>query len=317
MQLVESYLYEVGRFLPEEQRDELLADLRDDILGEVEGEAEAQGRLPELADEQLVLARFGHPLKAAGRYQPPRALIGSEIYPAFVHTLKVVSVVAVVGLVVVCLIGAQSSDWRLGPFDLLRMTLEVLLWVFAIVVLVFVSIEYSGERLNWYENWQPSTLGVSSLSVINRQDVITNLLSEGFFLLWWNDVVVLSSLIPEGIAERIVSLAPVWDAYFWPLNIIIGAVFILHFYVLVRGVWQRYALLAELVANAACLAIATALLTGGDLVILNDSFSPEFEYRVQRTVQISILVICGFIVWDMWLALRTFRGAMSGLRARH
>ncbi len=86
---------------------------------------------------------------------------------------------------------------------------------------------------------------------------------------------------------------------------------------LVRGVWQRYALLAELVANAACLAIATALLTGGDLVILNDSFSPEFENNVQRTVQFSILVICGFTVWDMWLALRTFRGAMSGLRARH
>jgi hypothetical protein len=147
--------------------------------------------------------------------------------------------------------------------------------------------------------------------------VITNLLSEGFFLLWWNDVVVLSNLIPEDIAERIVSLAPLWEAYFWPLNIIVGALFILHFYVLVRGVWQRHALLAELVGNVACLGVAAVLLTSGDLVMLNDSFSPEFENNVQRSVQLSILVICGFVVWDMWLALRTFRGAMSGLRTRH
>ncbi|XOV85622.1 MAG: hypothetical protein ACFHXK_11005 [bacterium] len=316
MQLVESYLYEVGRFLPKEERDELLADLRDDILGEIEGAAQAAGRAPEVADEQAVIARFGHPLKAAGRYQQPRALIGTELYPAFVHTLKVVSSVAVFGLVLVWLIGGETAGWRLGPFALLGMALEVLLWVFASVVLVFVAIEYSGERLQWYENWQPSALSSTSLGVINRQDVITNLISEGFFLLWWNNVVVLVGFLPQGAAEQVVALAPVWDTFFWPLNIIFGVLFLLHFYVLVRGVWQRFVLLAEVVGHIALLAIAGVLLSSGDLLVLNDQFPDGFARNAQRVVKVALLVVCAVTLWDIWLAFRTFRGAASRLRPR-
>ncbi|MCR9262135.1 MAG: hypothetical protein NXH95_20660 [Pseudomonadaceae bacterium] len=316
MQLVESYLYEVGRFLPKEERDELLADLRDDILGEVEGLAEAAGRPPELTDEQVVIARFGHPLKAAGRYQTPRALIGTELYPAFTHTLKVVFSVAFFGLVLVWLIGAEAADWRLGPFQLLGLAIEVLLWVFASVVLVFVAIEYSGERLRWYENWQPSELSSTSLGVINRQDVITNLISEGFFLLWWNNVVVLMQFLPEGASAQVIALAPIWETFFWPLNILFGALFLLHFYVLVRGVWLRPVLIAEVVGNTALLAIAAVLLTSGDLLVLNDGFPNGFTSNAQLVVKVALLVVCAATIWDIWLAFKTFRGAASRLRAR-
>ncbi|MEE4280843.1 MAG: hypothetical protein V2I41_02800 [Pseudomonadales bacterium] len=316
MQLVESYLYEVGRFLPKEERDELLADLRDDILGEIEGAAEAAGRAPQVADEQEVIARFGHPLKAAGRYQKPRALIGTDLYPAFMHTLKVVSSVAVFGLYLVWLIGGEAADWRLGPFALLGMFIEVLLWVFASVVLVFVAIEYSGERLRWYENWQPSALSSTSLGVINRQDVITNLISEGFFLLWWNNVVVLVGFLPEGAAEQVIALSPIWATFFWPLNIIFGVLFVLHFYVLVRGIWQRYVLLAEVVGNTALLAIVGVLLSSGDLVLLNDQFPNGFASNAQLVVKVALSVVCAAILWDIWLAFKAFRGAAARLRAR-
>lgn len=316
MQLVESYLYEVGRFLPKEERDELLADLRDDILGEVEGAAEAAGRAPDVSDEQEVIARFGHPLKAASRYQKPRALIGTDLYPAFIHTLKTVFGVAVFGLVLVWLIGGETADWRLGPLQLLGMSIDVLLWVFASVVLVFVAIEYSGERLQWYENWKPSALSSTSLGVINRQDVITNLISEGFFLLWWNNVVVLLRFLPEGAAEQVITLSPIWETFFWPLNIIFGALFLLHFYVLVRGVWQRFVLLTEVVGNTALLAIAVVLLGSGDLVLFNDQFPGGFASNAQLVVKVTLLVVCAATVWDIWLAFKTFRGAASRLRAR-
>ena len=149
MELVESYLNEVGRFLPEEQRSDILSELQDAIVGEVEGSGESAGRLPNEEDEKLVLARFGHPLKVASRYQTQKYLIGPDLYPAFIHTLKVVFVVALVAQVVVALIAAQTSDWQIGPGAMLAVVVEMVVWVAAIVVLVFIAIEYSGERLRW------------------------------------------------------------------------------------------------------------------------------------------------------------------------
>ena len=113
MELVESYLNEVGRFLPEDQRTEVLAELRDDILGEIEGRAETFGRAPSIEDEEIVLTQFGHPLKVAGRYQPEKYVIGPDLYPAFIHTLKGLFGLVVFFQVIAGLIIAQTNEWTI------------------------------------------------------------------------------------------------------------------------------------------------------------------------------------------------------------
>ena len=72
MELVDCYLIELGRYLPEDQRADILAELADAITGEVEGCAEAAGRAPTLADERNVLRRLSYcqiwcmPMKSSG-----------------------------------------------------------------------------------------------------------------------------------------------------------------------------------------------------------------------------------------------------------
>jgi hypothetical protein len=307
MELVESYLNEVGQFLPGEQRAAILLELGDDLVGEVEGRAESEGRAPNEADEVYVLAQFGHPLKVAGRYQPPKYLIGPDLYPAFIQTLKTVFVVALVAQVVIGLGVSQTNDWQIGPLSLLGMFVEILVWIVAIVVAVFIALEYSGEKLNLYENWKPQSISAGSLGVIRRGDVITNLFSEGFFLLWWNDVVVLQNWLPDQPGEFFVHLSDAWTPYFWHLNVLFGALFLLHFYVLVRGVWRRELLVAEIAGNAALLGLIVVLVTATALVEIG-GIEAELDYWIQQTVKVSLLVVAGITLWDMWLSFKVFRG---------
>lgn len=310
MELIESYLNEVGQFLPDEQRAAILLELGDDLVGEVEGRAEAEGREPNEADEAYVLTQFGHPLKVASRYQPPKYLIGPDLYPAFRQTLKTVFVVAMVAQVVIGLVVAQTNDWQIGPFALLGMFVEILVWIVAIVVGVFIALEYSGEKLNLYENWQPRSISSGTLGVIRRGDVITNLFSEGFFLLWWNDVVVLQNWLPGQagqVGEFYVRLSDVWAPYFWHLNILFGALFLLHFYVLVRGVWRRGLLIAEIAGNTALLGLIVTLVTASVLIDVG-GVEVWLDERIQQTAKISMLVVAGITLWDMWLSFKVFRG---------
>jgi len=307
MDIIESYLSEVGRFLPESRRDELITELRDDLLGELEALVEERGGQLTDADQRSVIGGFGHPFKVAARYQPTKYLIGPGLYPVFVQTLKTVFVLAVVLWVAVTVIGYMVTGEPLGPLQLLGRLIELGIWVVAVVILVFLAIEYSGEKLRWYEDWDPQTLSTGSLNVIRRGDVITNLITEGVFLLWWNDVLSFSHWMSDDAAIQL-SLSAAWSAFFWPLNIAFGVAFALHVYVLMRGVWQRPALLTEVVVNVALLGIAFALLVNGPLLEI-EAMPAETLYGVaQNSARAALLVISGFAIWDVWVAVRGFRG---------
>ena len=120
--------------------------------------------------------------------------------------------------------------------------------------------------MHWYENWQPEAIAPGSLGVIKRGDVIASLIFEAFFLLWWNDVVVLQNWIPGFKENYHISLATVWSDYYWQLNILFGMFFLLHVSVSVRGTWRPGTLIAEIVGNAALLIIFIAISVSEHLI---------------------------------------------------
>ena len=307
MELVQSYLNEVSRFLAEEQREDVLPDLRDAIEEEVFAVSEEAGREPTEDDERAVLAGFGHPLKVANRYQPQRSLIGPDLYPAYRQTLRVVLSTVIAAFLVVALVLAHVQDWTIGPWSLFWTGVEIVIWVAVVVTLVFVATEYSGERFNWYDNWRPEMVSPGTLGVIDRSDVLTNLVSEGVFLLWWNDVLVFQNFFPA--FDVSLQLSPVWDPYLIPLNVVIGLSFLLHVYVLVAGVWRRQALVAEVALFVAVIAVGIVLLFAGDLIVVEGDFLNEQGVaNVQRVVKVTIMVIAGFTAWDIWVAAKMLLG---------
>ncbi len=312
MEIVDSYLIEVGQFLPEDSRQDILAELKVTLEEEISDSAEQAGEDPDVHHAQAVLQRFGHPLKVASEYQPVRYLIGPDLYPAFLHTLRVLLTIASVGVVVVGLVLAIADGWQVGAWSLIDVGISLLFWILVVTTGVFVAIEYSGEKLGWYENWKPQRLASGSLGIINRGDVITNLVTEGVFLLWWNDVLVLPNVVSGDAGDLVFNLGPVWADYFWPFNVLIGACFLLHLYVLIKGVWQRPTLVLEITSNTALVAVLIVLVTSPELVVMSsamtDDLSEFLANLVNRTLRIGLLVICGFCVWDMWTAWRHFKG---------
>jgi hypothetical protein len=88
MKKVEEYLGSIRSMLPVAERDDILAELREAITSQVEEQGEE--------NVDSILAKFGHPMVVAGRYQVAlgtvtfgRELIGKELYPFYIRTLKV------------------------------------------------------------------------------------------------------------------------------------------------------------------------------------------------------------------------------------
>ena len=315
MQLVESYVNEVSQFLPQEIRAEIRTELKASIEEEVQERAASCGRDVSETDVLTVLAGFGHPLKVASRYQPARYLIGPDLYPIFLRTLRLVIMLAIVAQIVVTIALGQLQNWQIGLWELLGMSLELLFWVVAVVTSVFLAIEYSGEKLGWYASWKPSSLSHDSIGVIDRTDVITGILSEGFFLLWFNDVVTLQGFLPAG--AMVLETAPVWETYFWHLNALFAASFLLHVYALVKGVWHRPVLILHITLYTAMLGLGAVLIGADNLVILEGALSEEISREtgrqfsgdfIDRTVRIAIAVIMLITVWDVWSDFRLLKG---------
>ncbi|MEM7100416.1 MAG: hypothetical protein AAF541_19265 [Pseudomonadota bacterium] len=309
MKLVESYVQEVSQFLPQTIREEVAQDLRTSIAEEVYELADANDREPAREDQVEVLRRFGHPLKVASQYQQPRYVIGPDLYPIYLHALKIACIAGLAFQVVVFLISGHLRDWQVGVFDTLRTSVEILFWMFAIVTSIFVVLEYSGEKLRLYDKWAPEKLSGENIGVINRQDVITNFIGEGVFLLWWNDVLAWSTWFP--MLQEHIHLAPVWHDYFWHLNIIFGAAFVLHAWVLFRGVWQHSELVSEIVLNVALLAVGGVLLGAQELAILPKDELVAVSDHLQTVLRTVLVVIIGFTAWDIWLAFKTLRSKLS------
>ena len=125
MQLIESYLFEVGRYLPEDQRDDILSELRSSLEEEIR---EAAGTdTPNREQIETVLNRYGHPINVASAYKEPRYLIGPELYPAFIETLSTVFTVSVIIVVSLQMLTWVTSGWAprvttiSSPSILLRM----------------------------------------------------------------------------------------------------------------------------------------------------------------------------------------------------
>ncbi len=305
MQWVESYLSQVRRYLPGKANDDIIAELRASIeeqVYDVAGDAPAQ---PD--DEKTVLNRFGHPLKVASGYRGQRYLIGPEIYPSFLQTLKTVLILVAlvrIGIIFTAYVATGGTVSFMGVFGGL---FESLLLTAAIVLLVFATIEASGDQLGWYESWNADSLKPGRGADVDSSDLITNLVSESVFLLWWNNILPFQNSIVRDGGEVVVSLSQVWSTLYWPLNIIVGAWFVLHAWVLLRGVWRTNALRLEVALGVAGIATMAWLIAARPLIVITGAIGDQATAIGDRVMVTVLIGVIAFTAWDVFLAIRRLR----------
>jgi len=208
--LIDRYMAAVARELPERERDDIAAELRDELMSGVEAREEVLGRPLTSAELESALAEFGNPLVVAGRYRKVQHLIGPQVFPfwwaAMRATLMVIGAVYVV-LIVLGLATSGRLVWLGAPSPLF-----VLGFAFGAVTLACALVERFGDPAKM-ARWRPARLPPATGKRPSRFELLTELGMGVVFLLWWVGAIRFRDLAGEMGLQ--IELAAVWRTFFW------------------------------------------------------------------------------------------------------
>jgi hypothetical protein len=231
MDLLERYLQAVEEYLPTKGRADVLAELRANLLDQMDEREETLGR-PLTTDEVAeILRNHGHPSIVAARYQPRRSLIGPEIFPYYWFTLRktlpLVLGVFILSRAVGMIYGPSHPDNIVGAT--LTSLFAVLFYTAGWMTLVFAAIGFIAERypqkVDFYSKWDPRKLAPvmqlkdrDGLPKHPRVDLAFHVLG----LLWLLSIPRHPAMLffglgplPWILAHSDIGPAPVWHAFYW------------------------------------------------------------------------------------------------------
>jgi hypothetical protein len=218
MDLIERYLYAVEFWLPTDQKQDILAELSEDIYSQVEERQAALGR--DLNEDEIVavLKERGRPVMVANRFQPQRYLIGPALFPIYLFLLKVIGFFYVVpGFVVSAVLyhtQHRNTSWAatLGVTGADVWTTALIL--VGVVTMIFATLQASGVAERELQNWNPRQLApVKDRNRISRAISVTNIVANVIFLLWW--IPCFSSLEVLHGPSIYLTLKPAWIHFYW------------------------------------------------------------------------------------------------------
>ena len=161
MDMVELYVREVGQHLPAKMRDDIEKEIRSSIEDTIEDQSKSSGKAVD--DEMVVevLKKCGPPQKMAASYLPPRYLVGPQLYPYLVTTVKVV--VSIIAVIAVLLFGISLGFSSSLPQDTLRLLSLTVSGLFnaaiqavGIIVIIFAIIERTTPQFKpGAKTWDP------------------------------------------------------------------------------------------------------------------------------------------------------------------
>jgi hypothetical protein len=316
MELINLYVKEVGRRLPEKMREDIEKEIHSLIEDALADQSQIQGREPDEMMIVEVLKRFGPPEKMAASYLPPRYLIGPVLYPHFISTLKVVlSVITVLAAIGMGVSLGMSS--RL-PGDLALVTgravlqlIDVLFRASAAVVLVFAVMQWAGKDFKAAEKtWDPRQMKpepqedqvsagerIAEIVFTILALVVFNLYPQWIGLIFIQNGQVVS--IPIMTAAFFQYLP--WLSLIWALDIGLNII------LLSQGRWQRSTRWMRVGLNVAGIVLGVFVLVGPNLLSLDPAAFSRLGlgYPSLETLQSSNQAINNAIRLAIGIALAT------------
>jgi len=219
MELLESYLRAVKRYLPRAQSTDIIKELSDELRSQFEEKETVLGR--PMTDEEVMafLKQHGDPMTVARRYRQDSPsltigweLIGPELFPMYLIMLSVNLVITVACIVIVLLLVHVPITLQAFVFPA----------VLQIVVLTLVFIGLNLVRRKYPQPWYYPPAELSPMIPIPRGYSVAGLILWGPVLLWWLALPHFPSLI-LGSAAAYVKLAPTWHNFYLPILLVLLA----------------------------------------------------------------------------------------------
>lgn len=146
--LIERYVHEVGRYVPQKERADIQAELRSQIHDQLEDRYKGSPTEDDVAE---VLRELGDPRRMATSYGGEQYLVGPALYPFMLMVLRRGWAFVPPIVVLVNVLLALFDDEAVNLIGLLVQTglnvVTAVFWFSAIVVMIFAIIERSGEGI--------------------------------------------------------------------------------------------------------------------------------------------------------------------------
>lgn len=248
MDLIDRYLNAVAAQLPQDERADIVAELRDLILSRFEAKEEALGRALTGDEQEAILREIGHPLVVAARYRKgPDSLVGPELFPYWLFGVKaglmVLGAVYAITLFIRLISGADDAGQAIAQaFHGFFGAGLTLIGAATVAAAIF---EHQGVRPAWMTHWRVKDLGAFGLadpaawgaSMAGSGTAkatwmprarakpwpggehLFSFLAVAMFVLWWIGVLHFPGLVSLELRgeDAVVSGAPIWSILFGPI----------------------------------------------------------------------------------------------------
>jgi hypothetical protein len=223
MDLINRYLQAVKFWLPKNQKQDIVAELTEDLRSQVEDrEAELGRKLNETEVAELLRQR-GRPVLVANQFRPQQNLIGPVLFPIYLFVLKLVAAFYMVPWILVWIGIAIFRPTHSGQSLIATIGLfwtsfwpVTLFWVGGVTI-VFAILERVQQKSKFMEKWDPRKLPpVRDPNRIPLSTSVTELTANAVLCSWWLWWAG-GHWYPAQVhfATVTVTLAPVWRYFFW------------------------------------------------------------------------------------------------------
>jgi len=221
MELIDRYLQAVKFWLPKNQKQDIIAELSEDLRSQVEDREAELGRKLNESEIADLLKQRGRPILVANRYRPQQHLIGPVLFPIYEFVLEIVAAFYLVPWILVWIAIAIFRPRHPGQSFF---TMIALFWtsfwpmaffMIGSITTVFAVLERVQQKSNFMERWEPGKLPpVRNPNQIKRSASVAELVANSVFGVWWWVTYLSSSLILNR-PEVQVLLTPRWRFFFW------------------------------------------------------------------------------------------------------
>ena len=315
--LVNRYMLHVKSCLPRKVRDDVAAELEDNLRSQIEEREEAAGQPMDDAQLVEILAAFGHPMLVAGRYLPRQYLIGPSTFPVYWYAIKALVIVfAAIAVLSSVAELVQGAGWEAVLESTGETLFGMLAWG-AIVTIVFASLDASGVR--FFDGFRPDHLrprprlapGMPE-GAISRFETLFDIIGGSVLFFWW------VGAFPEAgttIGQISLDWGSAYRRFFYPVAVLLVIGLFRAVRNLVHPYWTRRALMVRIVHDVLRVAVVILAVRTPDLVVadfpdpatglgLMERLVTGLGVTLRFTLVILVFLAVGRIAMDMFRVAR-------------
>ncbi len=323
MNLIDTYVSEVGRHLPQKSRADIEAEMRS-VLEDMLDERSIKAGKP--ADDEMffdLLKEYGAPEKVAASYLPERHLIGPQLFPLFMLVVKIVfSVLGIMALIGFGIAVATTGVTSQAFLELLgKSILQAVggaIQVFGNIVLVFAILQrvLPASELKDEESreWEPrSLLKITPPDRVGIPRPVFEILLNFAAILVFNFYPQLFNLgfsadsvwfiASSEITKHQIGSAPLLSEAFFRyvpfLTVVWALEILLNILLLRQGYWRLATRWFSAAVKAAGVGIGAAMLFGASLIGLTPAMLTMFGSAAEAVIfslNISARIVLAIIV---------------------